>query len=78
MLSNDCPLITKREVDMNKRTQREIVSIYDYLIKIARSNLNNQDGVGMEWGVWKPTLDQLNVLTNRRDNLLTTTTSKEL
>ena len=63
---------------MTKREVREIVSIYDYLIKIARSNLNNNDGVGMEWGVWKPTLNQLNVLTNRRDNLLTTVTRKEI
>ena len=63
---------------MTKREVKEIVSIYDYLIKIARSNLNNKDGVGMEWGVWKPTLPQLNVLTNRRDNLLTTLTTKEL
>ena len=63
---------------MDRRTQKEIVSIYDYLIKIARSNLNNKDGVGMEWGVWKPTLQQLNVLTNRRDELLTTVTRKEL
>ena len=52
---------------MTKREINEVVSVYNYLIKLAEDNIDKR--IRMEWGNWTPTQSMLNVLTSRRDKI---------
>ena len=52
---------------MTKAEINQVVSIYDYLIKIAKKNIDKK--VKMEWGNWFPTMGVLKVLEGRRNKV---------
>ena len=52
---------------MNKKEINEVVSIYNYLIRLAEGNIGNS--IRMEWGKWTPTESILDILIARRDKV---------
>tara|TARA_R110002074_G_scaffold388598_1_gene571375 strand:- start:2421 stop:2636 length:216 start_codon:yes stop_codon:yes gene_type:complete len=51
----------------NVRSVREITSIYDGLILIAKMNIGKR--VSMEWGTWVPSELGLKTMQDRRDSI---------
>ncbi len=55
-------------MNRNVRTIREITSVYDELIKIARLHVGKR--ISMEWGTWIPSERGLQTLMSRRSRIL--------
>ena len=62
-------------MNRNVRTIREITSVYDELIKIARLNIGKR--VSVEWGTWIPSERGLQTLMSRRSKILKGAISRE-
>ena len=54
-------------MNRNIRSTREIITIYNSLIKLAASNLGKK--VKTDWGIWIPTMKAVRTMSRRVEKL---------